>query len=231
MANWTPPPRPAELTEQRLIQAFLEGEFPTGSALPGERELAVQLGITRPTLRETLQRLARDGWITIRHGKPTRVNDFWWEGNLNVLGAIVRYSRQIPADFVPNLLVVRLALAPAYTHAAVQREPELVATFLTPYPDIEDNPAVFATADWELHLALIRASGNPIYILIFNGFSDFYVQMAQPYFEQPAARAASRAFYAELLAAAQNADPDAAAEAARRAMEQSIALWRVGSKE
>jgi len=226
MANWTPPPRPAALTEQRLIQAFLEGEFPAGSALPGERELAVQLGITRPTLRETLQRLARDGWITIRHGKPTRVNDFWWEGNLNVLRAIVRYSRQIPADFVPNLLAVRLALAPAYTYAAVQRAPETVIAFLIPYPDIEDNPAVFASADWELHLALIRASGNPIFMLIYNGFGDFYVQMAQPYFEQPQARTASRAFYVELLAAVQNVDPEAAATAARRAMEQSIAFWK-----
>ncbi|XPE41305.1 GntR family transcriptional regulator [Shigella flexneri] len=35
------------------------------------------IGVTRTTLREVLQRLARDGWLTIQHGKPTKVNNFW----------------------------------------------------------------------------------------------------------------------------------------------------------
>ena len=225
MANWSSPPRPAELTDQRLIQAILQGEFPPGSALPGERALATQLGITRPTLREALQRLARDGWLTIQQGKPTRINDYWWEGNLNVLGAIVRYSVQIPEDFVPNLLAVRLALAPEYTQSAIELDPDKVAAFLTPYQSLEDDASVYANADWQLHVALIRAAGNPIYMLIFNGFSGFYVQMAFRYFHQPQARSASRRFYSELLAAAQAADPGAARAAALAAMEQSLALW------
>jgi GntR family negative regulator for fad regulon and positive regulator of fabA len=231
MVNWSPPPRPAALTEQRLIEAFLQGEFPPGSVLPGERDLAVQLGVTRPTLREALQRLARDGWITIQHGRPTRVNDFWWEGNLNVLGAIVRYSEPVPAHFVPNLLAVRLALAPAYTYAAVQHQPEEMASFLVPYLTLEDSSEAFARADWELHLALIRAAGNPIYMLIYNSFTDFYVEMARSYFERSRSRTASRLFYQELSAAAREPDPAAAQAAARRAMAQSIVLWEEGHHE
>ena len=38
--------------------------------LPSERDLADKIGVTRTTLREVLQRLARDGWLTIQHGKP-----------------------------------------------------------------------------------------------------------------------------------------------------------------
>ncbi len=229
MANWLPPPRPAALTEHRLIQAFLQDEFPAGTNLPGERDLAVQLGVTRPTLREALQRLARDGWITIQHGRPTRVNDFWWEGNLNVLGAIARHSESVPAHFVPNLLAVRLSLAPAYTHAAVQRRPQEIASFLAPYPSLDDASEVFARADWELHLALIRAAGNPIYMLIYNSFSDFYVEMARTYFDRKKTRTASRQFYRELLAAARDSDPAAAQAAAHRAMTQSITLWEEGT--
>ncbi len=226
MTDWTPPARPAKLTEQRLIRAFLEGQFPADSTLPGERELAVQLGVTRPTLRETLQRLARDGWVTIKHGKATRVNDFWWEGNLTVLDAIVRHGRQIPADFVPNLLAVRLALTPAYARAAIEHQARDVAKILAPYPNLNDSAAAFAIADWELHLALIRASGNPIYMLIFNGFTNFYVEMAKPYFAFPQTRASSRKWYTALLAAAHNADPDTAAQVTQQAMEESISLWQ-----
>jgi GntR family negative regulator for fad regulon and positive regulator of fabA len=67
--DWVSPQKPAEFTEQRLIDAILDGHFPIGSALPAERDLAAQIGVTRPTLRETLQRMARDGWIEIHHGR------------------------------------------------------------------------------------------------------------------------------------------------------------------
>jgi GntR family negative regulator for fad regulon and positive regulator of fabA len=224
--NWSAPPRPAELTEQRLLQAVLQGEFPPGSTLPGERELAARLGVTRPTLREVLQRLARDGWFEIQHGKPTRVRDYWREGNLAVLGDLVRYSQHLPDDFVPNLLDVRLSLAPAYTRAAVERAADEVVALLDGYIDLEDSAERYATADWELHRALTLASGNPVFTLILNGFADFYVQMARLYFAQPQARAASRAWYAGLLAAARSGDADAAEQDTRRAMQESVELWR-----
>ena len=69
------PVRPNERAEQWLVTAILDGDLPPGSTLPAERTLATQLGVTRPTLREAIQRLARDGWLTIAHGKPTVVND------------------------------------------------------------------------------------------------------------------------------------------------------------
>jgi GntR family negative regulator for fad regulon and positive regulator of fabA len=171
--NWSQPLRPAELTEQRLLQAVLNGEFPPGCTLPNERELAMQLGVTRPTLREVLQRLARDGWFDIQQGKPTRVRDFWREGNMNVLSALVRHSGRLPDNFVPNLLAVRLSLAPAYARAAVERAPDKVVTLLKGYPDQEDTAEHFAQADWDLHHGLTLASGNPVFTLILNGFADF----------------------------------------------------------
>ncbi|MEN4099414.1 MAG: GntR family transcriptional regulator, partial [Anaerolineaceae bacterium] len=94
--NWKPPEKPGELTESRLISAILANHFPPGSNLPGERELAVQFGVTRPTLREVLQRLERDGWVEIRQGKPTRVLNYWQEGNLAVLVAVALYQGEPP---------------------------------------------------------------------------------------------------------------------------------------
>jgi GntR family negative regulator for fad regulon and positive regulator of fabA len=224
--NWSQPPRPAELTEQRLIQAVLSGEFPPGSTLPSERELAALLGVTRPTLREVLQRLARDGWFDIQHGKPTRVRDYWREGNMNVLSALVRHSERLPDDFVPNLLAVRLSLAPAYTRAAVERAADEVVALLNGCADLEDDAHEFAQADWNLHHGLTLASGNPVFTLILNGFADFYVEMAGRYFSQPNARAASRRWYADLLTAAQSGDAEAAERATRQAMQESIEHWR-----
>ena len=231
MANWSTPQRPAAYAEEALVTAILDGTFPPGSTLPGERDLAAQLGVTRPTLRETLQRLACEGWLTIQQGKATRVNDFWREGGLSVLGALVRYSEKLPPDFVPNLLAVRLALAPAYTRAAVEQDAAAVADCLAAQAGLEERPEAFAAFDWRLHHTLTVASGNPVYTLILNGFAGFYEEMACLYFARPEARAASRAFYGALLAAARAGDAEAAERITRGVMEESIRLWEGGGRK
>jgi GntR family negative regulator for fad regulon and positive regulator of fabA len=230
MADWTAPKRPAAYAEQALVTAILEGTYPPGSTLPGERDLAAQLGVTRPTLRETLQRLACEGWLTIQQGKPTQVRDYWRDGGLSVLGALVRYSPQLPPNFVPNLLEVRLALAPVYTRAAVEHSPDAVAACLASQSDLDDNSRAFASFDWILHHTLTVASGNPVYTLILNGFSGFYEEMASLYFAHPEARAASRAFYTALLAAAERQDAIEAERVTREVMQESISLWHKASE-
>ncbi len=95
MATWEIPPKPAELAENRLVEAILDGTFPINSNLPPERELSESLGVTRPTLREALQRLSRDGWIEIHHGRATRVKDYWREGNLLILTAIAQHQDKV----------------------------------------------------------------------------------------------------------------------------------------
>ena len=61
-----PPLRPTQYAEHILVTSILNGTYPAGAVLPGERDMANALGITRPTLRETLQRLAGEGWVQIR---------------------------------------------------------------------------------------------------------------------------------------------------------------------
>ena len=223
------PTRPAELIENRLINAIIDGEFPINSTLPPERELATRLGVTRPTLREALQRLARDGWIDIHHGKPTRVRDYWCEGNLAVLGTIARHQDHLPPDFVPNLLQVRQVLAPAYARLAVKRAPKNVAQFLGNYQDLLDTPDTFAQADWDLHHFLTVESGNPVFTLILNGFKELYLPMGNVYFTPPIARARSRQFYADLLAAARARDAVAAERVTQTVMRDSIRLWKAAT--
>lgn len=220
--------RPAAHAEHVLVTAILHGDYPPGATLPAERELAVQIGVTRPTLREALQRLARDGWLTIQQGKPTVVNDYWRAGGLGVLDALTHPANglSLPADFIPNLLEVRLQLAPAYTRAAVHNAAASVADLLAVAADLPDAPDSLAAFDWRLHHGLTVVSANPIYTLILNGFAGFYERMARHYFARAAARSASREFYQNLRAAAQCEDAERAEALTRRTMQGSIDLWR-----
>ena len=54
---------PAALAEEYIVRSIWDNVFPAGTNLPSERDLADKIGVTRTTLREVLQRLARDGWL------------------------------------------------------------------------------------------------------------------------------------------------------------------------
>lgn len=57
----------------RIYEKIARGEWPAGTKLPPETELAGQLGVSRPILREALLRLRIDGIIDSRQGAGTRV--------------------------------------------------------------------------------------------------------------------------------------------------------------
>jgi GntR family negative regulator for fad regulon and positive regulator of fabA len=231
MNGWSAPQKPIVYVERALVTAILDGTYPPGFSLPAERELAASLGVTRPTLREALRRLESDGWLWVAQGKPTRVKDFMREGGLNLLGDLVRYSKELPEGFVPNLLEVRLAMAPAYARQAVSRNAKAVKVFLQEYTSLEDTPDAYAAFDWRLHVTLTVASENPIYTLILNGFSGFYEQMARVYFNNIEARRSSQNYYKALLDVTEHGDAENAGQITRRVMQESLDLWQRAIKK
>ncbi len=224
--DYSLPLRPAEFAENQIIDGILTGRFSIDTPLPAERELAGMIGVTRPTLREALQRMARDGWLEIRQGKPTRVRDYWHEGSLGVLGAIARRSSTLPPGFVCQLLDVRLALAPVYASLAVETQPAEVVRFLASADKLDGTPESYASFDWLLHHRLSVLSGNPIYTLILNGFSSLYGPVATRYFQHQTNRDSSQEFYAGLRKAASDQNALQASEITRQAMQVSIEHWK-----
>ncbi|VVE58942.1 Pyruvate dehydrogenase complex repressor [Pandoraea iniqua] len=66
----TPPPRLrlSDMVYEQLETMVVEGRLAPGSALPSERDLAQQMGVSRPSLREALLRLESRGLIVGRAG-------------------------------------------------------------------------------------------------------------------------------------------------------------------
>src|SRR5574343_1931678 len=58
-----------------LERRILEGSLKAGDRLPPERELAAELGVSRPSLREAIQKLASKGMLQSRQGGGTYVTD------------------------------------------------------------------------------------------------------------------------------------------------------------
>ena len=190
---------PAGFAEQYIVESIWNGGFPPGSILPAERELSELIGVTRTTLREVLQRLARDGWLTIQHGKPTKINNFWDSCGLNILGKLAELDQDGIPDLVENLLSARTNISAIYIRAAIKNAPDKVIELLTERVNSTDDGNEFAENDYRLHHDLALASTNPIYVLVLNGFKNLYSRLGGLYFANDQARTLTVNFYKELI--------------------------------
>ncbi len=89
---------PLHLQVQQLLFSLVEdGTYQPGERLPSEVDLAAQLGISRPTLREALLRLEQQGVISRKHGVGTFVSSHApiLESGLEILESVERQARRI----------------------------------------------------------------------------------------------------------------------------------------
>ncbi len=121
---------------QRYLLSLIEnGTYQPGDQLPSENELAAQLGISRPTLREALLNLEQDSLVVRRHGVGTFVApgyDSRLESGLERLESVLDLAArqglrvrctalevdEIPAD--PEL-AAKLRIPPGAPVTSVQR--------------------------------------------------------------------------------------------------------------
>src|ERR687897_2723438 len=75
---------PDEVFDQVLAEV-VDGEIGAGETLPSERRLAEVLGVSRPAVREALQRMAQTRLVEVRQGGATTVRDFRRYAGLDLL--------------------------------------------------------------------------------------------------------------------------------------------------
>ncbi|MCF6138362.1 GntR family transcriptional regulator [Pseudalkalibacillus berkeleyi] len=218
--------RTTDRIEKIIIERVMNGGYACNTLVPSERELAAHFEVGRPVIREVLQRLERDGWITIRKGQRAVVNDYWRQGNLMTLVHYLEQEADMPDAFIVHLLELRRALLPAYVHGAVETNSMQVVSLLTEMDQLADEASAFAEFDWKLQRGLAAASSNPIYLLILNSFQRLYIKMATLYFEEQPYREVSMSYYRDLIGAAVANNPDQAKQLAERMMDQSIEMWK-----
>lgn len=220
------PIKPAQHAESCLFSAILAGEYPPGSPIPPERELAEKIGVTRPTLREALQRMARDGWFDIQHGKPTMVRDYMRQGGMGVIATMTRLADRVPGNFIGYFLDLRSVILPSISRKAVENRPSDLEGYLSLAQDLPDTAQDFVDYDWGLQLETATDSGNPFFRIIFNDFTLMYRQWGLDYFLNLKARRLSALYYAELLDLVVKRDGIGVEERVRHVMSEVGALWK-----
>jgi DNA-binding FadR family transcriptional regulator len=92
-----PRPHAADHVFEQLARGILRGELAEGTALPPERILAEQFGVSRIIARQAVHRLAELGLLDVRQGGKTLVRAFAEVTDVRALVLLYRFCPDDPA--------------------------------------------------------------------------------------------------------------------------------------
>jgi GntR family negative regulator for fad regulon and positive regulator of fabA len=144
--------------------------------------------------------------VTIKHVKQTKVNNFWETSGLNILETLARLDEDGIPELVDHLLAARTNLSAVFIRGAIRHQQDKTIEILKAYSDVPDDSKTFAQLDYQLNHDLAFASGNPVYVLMMNGFRGLYSRIGGYYFSDQKSRDLTRGYYQQLLELAENGD-------------------------
>jgi GntR family transcriptional regulator, transcriptional repressor for pyruvate dehydrogenase complex len=221
----SPPVRPGDSGHVQVV-AFVRnlidrGQVHPGDQLPTERELAVQIGVSRPTIRAGLHALAAMGIVSSRHGSGTYISEAPALASepLSLLAALHGFTldQMYEARRILEVGASGLAAERATPDQIASLAEEVASLFAT-----MNDPRRFLAHDIAFHRTVAAASGNPIVTTLVEMVSALYYDRRQKTAEQATNRnlvdaaEAHRAIYRAIRAHD--------ADAARRAMHDHLVV-------
>ena len=219
-----------DIVSDKIASLIASGILQVGDVLPSERDLATALRVSRETVRGAMQILATRGIIEVSHGARTRVTS----ADVGPVATGAREPRlinsyDIEAIHAARLLVERQVVADAASRIS-KSTIGLLRDFLEVQRSAIDDPVRFLISDREFHLAIYRASSNPV---LADFVSDLYTYMMdhrRKAMAEPGAIGKSHADHKAIVAALSAHDPDAVVAAFNRHLERiystTVAIMR-----
>jgi DNA-binding FadR family transcriptional regulator len=176
-----------ETVFEALLADIVRGTYSAGSRLPAERELARQLGASRPTLREALRRLGEWNLVEPRRGSGVVVRS-WREWSIEVLPAYLRYARPAAGQptivrLLADLLQLRRALIVDVVRQVAPRIPSggtIAARAACARAWVARNdPRTFVREDLEVMRAIAEAAGFVPAMWMLNRIATIYIDVGQ----------------------------------------------------
>ncbi|HCH23152.1 MAG TPA: transcriptional regulator PdhR [Oceanospirillaceae bacterium] len=167
-------PKVADVIIDHLEQMIVEGSLHPGQPLPSERDLAMQLKVSRPSLREAIKQLVERGLLVSKHGGGTQVSEVAGLQFNSPLTMLLLRDAQGQED----LLEFRHTLEGNIAYLAAKRATDLDKTMLTQaYQRLQDSHAsdegvLEADADAHFHLTIAAACHNRVLLHTMRALFD-----------------------------------------------------------
>jgi len=174
------PVKQAKLSDvilRQLEALIIEGSLQASEKLPPERELAKQFDVSRPSLREAIQKLEAKGLVNRRQGGGTFVSDQILSGLSNPLFELMSQSNESQFD----LLEFRHGIEGMSSYYAAMRGTDSdFAEIQKRHDDIgiaqlENNVRLEAKAVFDFYLAICAASHNAVTLHLARSMSSLLI--------------------------------------------------------
>ena len=146
---------------EQLQERIVSGEFPSGSKLPGEHDLATLLGVSRPVVRDALGRLRDVGLAIPRQGSGTFVRVF--DTHKTSLG----FSPVKTIADIQRCYEFRLTIEPDAAYFAALRHDEAavlkIRAALSELRDATRDQTHRSDVDFLFHRSVAEAANNHYY--------------------------------------------------------------------
>lgn len=174
----------------RLLADIVSGHYAAGARLPAERDLALKLGASRPTLREALRRLGEWGLILPRRGSGVVVRPAR-DWSMSVLPAFLRLGAaalgpKAVGQLVSDMLGVRRGLFLSVLDQVAARIGQLGPGSLTAARAAideawahRDDVQTFVTHDLQAFRAIVEAARFLPALWMLNDLGGVYVDLAR----------------------------------------------------
>jgi GntR family transcriptional repressor for pyruvate dehydrogenase complex len=157
------------------VRALIEGgALRPGDRLPAERGLAVEIGVSRPTVRAGLRALQAMGVVQSRHGSGTYIPEgppTLGSEPLSFLAALHGFTREemFEARRILEVGAAGLAAERATSDQIATIAEEVASLFAS-----MEDPQGFLVHDIKFHQVVAIASGNPIVTSLVGMVSELY---------------------------------------------------------
>jgi DNA-binding FadR family transcriptional regulator len=157
----------------QIERAILRRELKKEERLPSERDLIVQFGVSRATIREALRVLQSRGLIEVRHGDPGGpiVRADPGASVTSVVSSLFHAERLSLADVIQFRMVVESAAA----GFAASASKEAVSAIREAYHQMETTATLEEQfqCDVLFHRRIAEAGGNPLFALVVDALHQF----------------------------------------------------------
>jgi len=211
---------PDEVFDQ-VLSEVVDGGIGAGEALPSERRLAEVLGVSRPAVREALQRMAQTRLLDVRHGGATTVRDFRRYAGLDLLPRLLVRRGELDPAVARSILEARLVVGPGVAALAAERGGPALEVLLTETLDAlggtDDGVQrqLHALAFWD---HVVDAADSMVFRLMFNNLRAAYEPALEALAPLMAEEVDQVGAYRLLTAAIGAGDPETARAAADRVL-------------
>jgi DNA-binding FadR family transcriptional regulator len=153
----------------QLRKLIVAGEFDVGQRLPAERDLASQLGVSRPSVREALIALEVEGWVEVRTGSGVYVLR---RAAQKTPAQALSPNEWGPLELIRARKVVEGEIAALAAAQASKRDKQAMANAIDSMRQDADQGKMPLEGDRAFHTAVVTASGNAVLIETVQGFWD-----------------------------------------------------------